>query len=73
MKRILFIFILALLPLVLHAGPDRTLKSQMEVIHEVFGVNFVYDSSLDLDRIADRAGNDVVKKTANDILSSRHS
>ena len=81
MKRILLIFILALLPLAVHAGPDRTLKSQMELIHEVFGVNFVYDSSLDLDRIAGRAGNDVLKeadndvieKTANDVLSSRHS
>ena len=81
MKRILLIFILALLPLAVHAGPDRTLKSQMEVIHEVFGVNFVYDSSLDLDQIAGHAGNDVLKeadndvieKTANDILSSRHS
>ena len=40
MKRILLIFILALLPLAGHAGPDRTLKSQMELIHEVFGVNF---------------------------------
>ena len=27
-----------------------TLKSEMEVIHEEYGVNFVYDSSLDLDR-----------------------
>ena len=68
MKRILFIFILALLPLALHAGPDRTLKSQMEVIHEVFGVNFVYDSSLDLDRIAGHAGNDVLKETDNDVI-----
>ena len=50
-----------------------TVRELMEVIHEIFGVNFVYDSSLDLDRIAGRAGNDVVKKTANDILSSRHS
>ncbi len=30
-------------------GGDPTLKSQMEVLHETFGVNFVYDSSLDLD------------------------
>lgn len=29
------------------AGP--TLKSGMEALHETFGVNFVYDSSLDLD------------------------
>ena len=26
-----------------------TLKSQMEKIHEIYGVNFVYDSSIDLD------------------------
>ena len=26
-----------------------TLKSQMEEIHRIFGVNFVYDSSIDLD------------------------
>ena len=26
-----------------------TLKSQMEVIHQTFGVNFIYDSSIDLD------------------------
>ena len=65
MKRLLTIVMLALLPLAVHAGPDRTLKSQMEVIHEVFGVNFVYDSSLDLDQIAGHAGNDVI--------SSRHS
>lgn len=28
-----------------------TLKSQMELIHERFGVNFVYDASLELDRM----------------------
>ena len=42
-----------------------TVRELMEVIHEIFGVNFVYDSSLDLDRIAGRA--------ANDVISSRHS
>ena len=31
------------------AAGHGTLRSQMEVIHETFGVNFVYDSSLDLD------------------------
>lgn len=46
---------LALLPLAAYAGPDRTLRSQMEQIHEDFGVNFVYDSSLDLDQIAGQA------------------
>ena len=28
---------------------SMTLKSQMEVLHQEFGVNFVYDSSIDLD------------------------
>lgn len=28
---------------------EVTLKSQMEALHERFGVNFVYDSSIDLD------------------------
>ena len=37
-----------------------TVRELMEVIHEIFGVNFVYDSSLDLDRIAGRAGNEVI-------------
>ena len=39
-----------------------TVKERMEVVNEIFGVNFVYDSSLDLDLIA-----------GNDALSSRHS
>lgn len=39
-----------------------TVKELMEVVNEIFGVNFVYDSSLDLDLIA-----------GNDALSSRHS
>lgn len=30
-------------------APDGTLKSRMEAMHEMFGVNFVYDSSIDLD------------------------
>jgi hypothetical protein len=45
----------------------------MELIHQQYGVNFVYDSSLDLDQIAGRAGNDVLKETDNDVISSRHS
>ena len=39
-----------------------TVRELMEVVNEIFGVNFVYDSSLDLDLIA-----------GNDALSSRHS
>ena len=31
-----------------HAQQSRTLKSEMEIIHESFGVNFVYDSAIDL-------------------------
>ena len=27
----------------------HTLKEQMPVLHELFGVNFIYDSSLELD------------------------
>lgn len=59
MKRTLqyaFILLLAfVLPSLAHAQASvktdevMTLKSQMEVIHQQFGVNFVYDSSLDLD------------------------
>ena len=30
------------------AQPDRTLKSEMEVIHESLGVNFVYDAAIDI-------------------------
>lgn len=32
-----------------HAQQSRTLKDEMEVIHEALGVNFVFDSSIDLD------------------------
>ena len=31
-----------------HAQQNRTLKSEMEVIHESFGVNFVYDSAIEI-------------------------
>ena len=31
------------------AQQSRTLKSEMEVIHESLGVNFVYDSDLNID------------------------
>ena len=59
MKRTLqyaFILLLAfVLPSLAHTQAavrtdgDMTLKSQMEVLHKHFGINFVYDSSLDLD------------------------
>ena len=31
-----------------HAQQSRTLKSEMEVIHEALGVNFVYDSAIEI-------------------------
>ena len=31
---------------------QTTLKDQLTAVHEAFGVNFVYDSSLDLEQIA---------------------
>ena len=31
-----------------HAQLSRTLKSEMEVIHESLGVNFVYDSAIEI-------------------------
>ena len=31
-----------------HAQQSRTLKSEMEVIHESLGVNFVYDSAIEI-------------------------
>lgn len=59
MKRTLqyaFILLLAfVLPSLAHTQAavrtdgNMTLKSQMEVLHKHFGINFVYDSSLDLD------------------------
>ena len=63
MKRLIIISILLLITPVLLA--QTTLKDHLRSVHEAFGVNFVYDSSLDLDQIAGYAGNDD--------LSSRHS
>ena len=56
MKRHILVYILLFTSAFLHA--QTTLKDQLVAIHEAFGVNFVYDSSLDLDRIASHAGND---------------
>ena len=50
MKRHILVYILLFTSVFLHA--QTTLKEQLVAIHEAFGVNFVYDSSLDLDRIA---------------------
>ena len=53
MKHVLFLFT-ALTAMVIHgAAPayaqhDRTLKSEMEIIHEALDVNFVYDSTIEL-------------------------
>ena len=44
----------------------RTLKSEMEFIHQEYGVNFVYDSSLDLTSpYAGRSLKDVAKESRN--------
>lgn len=74
MPRVLIIsaVILMLLSQSLEAGDARgvqepvTLKSQMELIHKRFGVNFVYDASLDLGQIAGQVGNDVSDQSGND-------
>lgn len=63
MKRHILITLMLLISQILTA--QTTLKDQLTAVHEAFGVNFVYDSSLDLEQIAGRAGNDD--------LSSRHS
>ena len=31
------------------SGAHTTLKSEMEILHQIYGVNFVYDSSIALD------------------------
>ena len=40
------VFAVAYIPA--HAQQSRTLKSEMEVIHEALGVNFVYDSAIEI-------------------------
>ena len=62
MKRHILITLMLLISQILTA--QTTLKDQLTAVHEAFGVNFVYDSSLDLEQIAGHAGNDD--------LSSRH-
>ena len=50
MKHVLFLFTVLLI-LTFNAQAQqqtRTLKTEMEVIHEHFGMNFIYDSSLEL-------------------------
>ena len=57
-----------------HAQQSRTIRSEMEVIHDSFDVNFVYDSSIDLnipysgkpviDMIKDNAAKPDTDKTA---------
>ena len=51
MKR-LVIFMLMILPVLSHAQ-TRALKDHLTDLHERFGVNFVYDSSLDMDMESD--------------------
>ena len=44
------------------AQQSRTLKSEMEVIHESLGVNFVYDSEIKIDvPYSGRPMKDVIK------------
>ena len=49
MRRIIYIVLLLLIPMLAWADDRTTVKEQMQVIHQHFGVNFVYDSSLALD------------------------
>ena len=51
MKHVLLLFtaILSFAFSSLAQSPARTLKTEMECLHQEFGVNFVYDSSLDID------------------------
>ena len=53
MKRVLLLMISAIAMAFIAMAPasaqqSRTLKSEMETIHELLGINFVYDSSIDL-------------------------
>ena len=66
MKRHILITLMLLISQILTA--QTTLKDQLTAVHEAFGVNFVYDSSLDLEQIAGHAGNDVLKETDNDVI-----
>ena len=51
MKHVLLLFttILSIAFSALAQSPSRTLKTEMECLHQEFGVNFIYDSSLDID------------------------
>ena len=51
MKHVLLLFttILSIAFSALAQSPARTLKTEMECLHQEFGVNFIYDSSLDID------------------------
>ena len=54
MKKALFTFIVLMMTVVIDSTAqnreqETTLKKQMEVLHHQFGINFVYDSSIDLD------------------------
>ena len=54
------VFAVAYIPA--HAQQNRTLKSEMEVIHEALGVNFVYDSEIELNvPYSGRPMKDVIK------------
>lgn len=50
MKRLLSIIFLSFASFLLHAQP-QTLQNNLTRLHEIYGVNFVYDSSLDLEKV----------------------
>ena len=54
-----------------HAQQSRTLKSEMEVIHESLGVNFVYDSEIELNvPYSGKPMKDVIKSRRTDRMPS---
>ena len=50
MKRLFSIIFLSFASFLLHAQP-QTLQNNLTRLHEIYGVNFVYDSSLDLEKV----------------------
>lgn len=59
------------------AQKNRTLKSEMEVIHDMIGVNFVYDSAIELDiPYSDRPMEDIInasRKRSSTVMSDTSS
>ena len=62
---------LAFIPIHAQAQQSRTLKSEMEVIHESLGVNFVYDSEIELNvPYSGKPMKDVIKSRRTDRMPS---